>query len=256
MSFLENAYKKQGKETLHMIVLDPANINSNVAGRIAYTAEKAGTDAILVGGSTSVKQQKLDDIVKEIKYSVSLPVILFPGSAKGISKYADVIFFLQLINGGSLRYIQEPLKGVPVIQELVKHGLEVIPVGYIIVEPGMTAGKKSAANLIKRDRIDDAICYSLSAQYSGKKFIYLEAGSGAPEPVPKEMVSAVKNGFDYRKYFDHVPVLIVGGGIKKPKQAKELAEAGADVIVTGTIVEKSKNLKKDLESIINSIKNR
>ena len=76
-------------------------------------------------------------------------------------------------------------------------------------------------------------------------FFYLEAGSGAPTPVTNGMISAVKKNID-------IP-LIVGGGIKDAKTAKEKVNAGADVVVTGTTLEKVKYLKNALAKIIKSI---
>ena len=69
-------------------------------------------------------------------------------------------------------------------------------------------------------------------QYFGMKYIYLEAGSGAQQPVPVEMVKKVKEIIS-------VP-LIVGGGIRSAKTAQELIKAGADYIVLGSIIERSK----------------
>jgi phosphoglycerol geranylgeranyltransferase len=78
----------------------------------------------------------------------------------------------------------------------------------------------------------------------GMNYIYLEAGSGAPRPVPPELVQVVKRALPSA-------VLIVGGGVRSPEVAVELAKAGADVIVTGNIVED--DLGKALE-IIRAVK--
>jgi phosphoglycerol geranylgeranyltransferase len=117
--------------------------------------------------------------------------------------------------------------------------------GYIIVEPGMTAGKVGEVDLVKRNDIDTAIGYSLAAQYLGMNFFYLEAGSGATSPVSDKMISAVKKSIE-------IP-LIVGGGIRDSNTAGKKAKAGADIIVTGTSLEKEKNLKQVLSNIIKSI---
>jgi len=124
-------------------------------------------------------------------------------------------------------------------------GIEPISMGYVIVEPGMTAGKVGEVDLVKQDDIESAVGYALAAQYLGMDFFYLEAGSGAHSPIPDEMISAVKESID-------IP-LVVGGGIKDAVTAGNKAKAGADVVVTGTKLEKEKNLKKALSDIINSI---
>ena len=118
--------------------------------------------------------------------------------------------------------------------------------GYVIVEPGMTAGKVGEVDLIKKDDVENAVGYALASQYLGMDFFYLEAGSGSPEPVSNKMISAVKESIN-------IP-LIVGGGIRDADTAYEKAKAGADVVVTGTKLEEEKNLKKALIDIINSIR--
>ena len=127
-----------------------------------------------------------------------------------------------------------------------KIGLETIPMGYIVIAPGMKVGEVGEADLVARDNIQESINYALLAQYFGMRLVYLEAGSGAPVPIPKEMVSEVKK---------HINIpLIVGGGIRTAKVASELASEGADIIVTGTIVEDTANIKSTLQEIINLIK--
>jgi len=109
----------------------------------------------------------------------------------------------------------------------------------------MTAGKMGEVDLIKKDDLNTAVGYALATQYLGMDFFYLEAGSGAPTPVPNEMISAVKKNIN-------IP-LIVGGGIKDAEIAKEKVKAGADIIVTGTTLEEEKDLKKALMKIIKYI---
>jgi phosphoglycerol geranylgeranyltransferase len=89
--------------------------------------------------------------------------------------------------------------------------------------------------------------YALAAQYMGMRFVYLEAGSGATEPVTPEMVNLVRKSFS--------GVLIVGGGIRTPRTAKLLSQAGADILVVGTRIEEDPS-SKSLKNIINSISTR
>ena len=76
-------------------------------------------------------------------------------------------------------------------------------------------------------------------------FIYLEGGSGAKNPVPPEMIRTVKHFID-------IP-LIVGGGIRTKEQALAAASAGADIIVTGNVIE-STNAKQTVSEIIDGIR--
>lgn len=243
MTVTEDIIKKAKKKPLHFSLLDPDKQSPEVAGSIAKTAEEAGSSAIMVGGSTLVSQKQVDEAVKAIKKHSRLPVILFPSGAKFLSKYADAVFFMSLLNSRNLDYvIREHVKGAPFVKMA---GIEPISMGYVIVEPGMTAGRIGEVDLIKKDDINTAVGYALAAQYLGMSFFYLEAGSGAPTPVSNEMIAAVKKNIS-------IP-LIVGGGIRTAKVAGEKAKAGADIVVTGTTLEEELDLKKALTKIIKSI---
>lgn len=243
MSLAEDIVKKSKKKKLHFSLLDPDKQKPKVAGSIAKTAEEAGSSAIMVGGSTLISQEQVDETVKAIKKNSKLPVILFPSGAKFLSKYADAVFFMSLLNSRNLGYvIREHVKGAPFVKY---SGIEPISMGYVIVEPGMTAGKVGEVDLIKKDDINSAIGYALAAQYLGMDFLYLEAGSGAPEPISNKMISEVKKNID-------IPLLI-GGGIRDPKTVREKIKAGADIIVTGTKLEEEKNLKKALSDIVKAV---
>lgn len=243
MTISNEILKKVKKNKLHFSLLDPDKQKPEKAGEIAKTAEKAGSTAIMVGGSTIVSQKQVDETVKAIKEHSNLPVILFPSGAKYLSKYADAVFFMSLLNSRNLNFvIREHVKGAPFVKYT---GIEPISMGYIIVEPGMTAGKVGEVDLVGRDDIKTAVGYALSAQYLGMDLFYLEAGSGAPEPVSDEMIAAVKKAID-------IP-LIVGGGIRSPKIAAKKAKAGADIVVTGTKLEQEKNVKQTLKELIKAI---
>ena len=240
MTIAEDIIKKVSKKKLHFSLIDPDKQKPETAGSLAKTAEEAGSSAIMVGGSTITSQDQVDETVKAIKKHTNLPVILFPSGAKFLSKYADAVFFMSLLNSRKLDYvIREHVKGAPFVKQT---GIEPISMGYVIVEPGMTAGKVGAADLIPRNDIETAVGYALAAQYLGMKFFYLEAGSGAESPVPNEMITSVKQNIG-------IP-LIVGGGIRNIKTAREKAKAGADIIITGTTLEKEKNLNQALSEIV------
>ena len=243
MSIAEYIVKMTKKKKLHFSLLDPDKQRPEIAGSIAKTAEEAGSSAIMVGGSTLVSQKQVDDTVKAIKGNTDLPVILFPSGARFLSKYADAIFFMSLLNSRNLNYvIREHVKGAP----FVKHtGVEPISMGYVIVEPGMTAGRIGEVDLIKKDDIETAVGYALASQYLGMELFYLEAGSGASSPVSNRMIKAVKQSID-------IP-LIVCGGIRAVETARQKAHAGADIIITGTKLEEEKNLKQALTNIIKAI---
>jgi phosphoglycerol geranylgeranyltransferase len=119
------------------------------------------------------------------------------------------------------------------------YNLEAIPLAYIIISPGGTAGFVSQANPIPVDKPEIIAMYALAAQYMGMRFVYIERGSGVSEPIPPIIVKKIREILDESH-------LIVGGGIKNKEQAKEIAKAGAEIIVTGTILENNIEMLKDI----------
>jgi len=231
---------------LHFTLIDPdlQRQTVNAAGLIAQKAEAAGTDAIMVGGSTI--GGLIDEHVQVIKENVTIPVILFPGNVTGLSPYADAVFFMSVLNSRNPYWITGvQVLGAPTIKQW---GLEPISMAYILIQPGGTVGFVGDANLLPRNKPELVASYALAAQYLGFNLVYLEAGSGAHEYVPPETVALTSRMVD-------VPI-IVGGGIKTPEVAADLTKAGASVLVQGTFVEQSilSDEGKKLRKTINQIK--
>ncbi|MHA2274288.1 MAG: phosphoglycerol geranylgeranyltransferase, partial [Candidatus Kariarchaeaceae archaeon] len=199
---------------------------------------------IMVGGSTVVSVSQLDEVVKKVQRSVQIPVILFPNHITGISQYADAILFMSLLNSDNPLFISGiQALGAPLIK---RYHLETLPLGYIIIDSGSTAAYIGQARALPRDKPEIAASFALAAQYLGMRFVYLEAGSGAKNPVPYEMIRYVKDIID-------IP-LIVGGGIKTKQVARNIVKSGADIVVTGTITEYMEQ-EQDISEIITTIKN-
>ncbi len=243
MTVYESLLRRRAHARLHMTLLDPEKQSAEEAGRIAGTAAKNGTDAIMIGGSTGVTQEKVDATVLAIKAAAKVPTILFPGSAANLSRHADALYFMSLLNSRDPRLIVgEQRRAAPIVKAW---GLETIPMAYLVVEPGMRAGEVGRADPIPRSKPEVAVEYALAAQMLGMKLVYLEAGSGAPDPVPSAMIRAVRASLD-------IP-LVVGGGIRTAEAAGTVAHAGADIVVTGTIVERTKD-GETLRRIIEAVK--
>ena len=213
----------------HLTLFDPEKLTPQVARRLALQVKKAGTVAAMVGGSTVTSVYELDAIVRAIKTS-KLPVILFPNAVSGLSQYADAVFFMSLLNSINPYYLSgAQALGAPFVK---RYKLEAIPLAYLIVgEHTGAAGFVGNANPIPNDKPELASIYALAAEYFGMRFVYLEAGSGARDAVPVEMVRTVRKNSNIH--------IIVGGGIRSPSQAKALADAGAQIIVTGTLSERA-----------------
>jgi len=233
----------ESEGSIHMTLIDPEKVTPPQASRIASKAYSSGTSAIMIGGSTFVSVTHLDSVVKMIKRTVDIPAILFPNNVTGISRYADAIWFMSLLNSVDPYFlIGAQILGAPLVK---KYNLEPIPMGYIIVGEGGTAGVVGRAVAVPYGKPELAVAHALAGQYLGMHFIYLEAGSGAKNPVPQEMIRMVKHCID-------VP-LIVGGGIRARGQALSAASAGASIIVTGNVVENN-GVRRKVSEIIEGLR--
>jgi len=235
--------KIAAEKAIHITLIDPEKISPAQAAVVAENSKSGGTAAIMIGGSTGSSQEHLDAVVGAIKETVDLPTILFPHNSSGISKHSDAIWFMSLLNSADPFFlVGAQIQGAPFIK---KFNIEPLPLGYIIVGHGGTAGIVGKAINLPYDKTDLIIAHALAGQYFGMRFIYLEGGSGVTNPVPPEVISAVKKQIN-------VP-LIVGGGIRTSEQASVAVQAGADIIVTGNLIETTDN-KRRIAEIVESIK--
>uniref|UniRef100_A0A7C5TJV1 Geranylgeranylglyceryl phosphate synthase n=1 Tax=Ignisphaera aggregans TaxID=334771 RepID=A0A7C5TJV1_9CREN len=228
---------------LHFSLVDPEKVSDfEKLRKILSMVVDAGTDAILIGGSLQVFSDDVTNIVKIID-EFNKPSILFPGSVAGLSPYADAVLFISLLNSDDPYFIVgAQVYAAPLIK---RFGLEVLPTGYIIVGDWPSAVSiMGRARTIPLTKPEIGVAYALAAKYMGMKFIYLEAGSGALQPIPPHFIKMVKNSIDDA-------ILIVGGGIRDSEKAYEVMKAGADIIVTGTVIEE--NVDKALD-IIKTVK--
>lgn len=240
---IENYLNETLKEhKLHFTLIDPDEQTPQEAVEIAKQAKKARSDAILVGGSIT-DQEDLNITVKSIKEEVDLPVILFPGNISGVSKYADALLFMSLLNSTNPYWITgAQALSAPSIKKM---GIETIPMGYLIIEPGGTVGWVGDSKPIPRKKSDLAVAYALAAEFLGMRVIYLEAGSGADSHIPVDFIMKVKKLTNL--------MVIVGGGIKTAQDALEVKEAGADIIITGTVVEETDDIYKKIKELTDVI---
>ncbi|MBI5347030.1 MAG: geranylgeranylglyceryl/heptaprenylglyceryl phosphate synthase [Candidatus Aenigmarchaeota archaeon] len=242
MSGILNWINRETKKgTLHFTLIDPEKPDN--LKQKAKELKLMGSDAFLVGGSTNIRKNVLDKTVKILK-KTSMPVILYPGDINGVTKYADAILFMSLMNSKNPYWITGAQAKSSISVKQSK--LEPLSMGYIIVEPGGAAGRVGEAELIKRTDSKKAIGYALAAQYMGMSLVYLEAGSGAATPIPVNMVKKVKKAVS-------IP-LIVGGGIRDAAAAKAATKAGADIIVTGNVTEDNFDAIKGIITAIKNVK--
>jgi phosphoglycerol geranylgeranyltransferase len=214
----------------YLVLLDPDRLSPAENARLAALSADAGVDALLVGGSLSLTVRS-GETISEIRKAAALPIIVFPGNAGFVAPEADAILFLSLVSGRNPQFlIGEHVIAAPRIREA---GLETIPTAYMLVDGGRTTSVEfmSATRPLPHDKPDIAMAHALAAQYLGMKVAFFDAGSGAERSVSREMISAVAGYVD-------IPVM-VGGGISDPETARELVQAGAELLVTGDIIERT-----------------
>ncbi len=232
---------KQG--AVHITLIDPSRQVPEAAGRLAETAQEVGSDLIFVGGSASVTQRTLVDTVDTVKQRATIPVLFFPAGTESISLNLDAFLFLSMLNSSNAHFISGSHAKIALVLKRLE--VEIISAGYIMVEPGMKIGELGEADLVSRDNFWKAIGYALAAEYMGMEYVYLEAGNGAAQPVPAGMIRAVKREIS--------KPLIVGGGIRTAIDARRVRQAGADIVVTGTVIENA-GYRERLRSILSALK--
>ena len=217
------------------VLIDPDKAHPGKLRIFVEQSKDLNVDALFVGSSL-LMNDSFDDTVKQVKSLAKIPVVLFPGSQKQVSRYADAILFLSLISGRNPNFLfGDHVIAAPAIKE---NNIEPIATGYMLVESGSVSTTEYISNTrpIPRDKLDIAVAHALAAEYIGLKLIYLEAGSGAALTVPNAMITAIDE-------ITNLPI-IVGGGITSPELAREKVDAGADIIVIGNSLEN--NWKENL----------
>jgi putative glycerol-1-phosphate prenyltransferase len=236
-------YQQQKKATWAMLI-DPDKTNAQQCLDVIARSKDYPPDFFFVGSSLLIDYQNLQIIVSLLKKHTNIPVILFPGSYNHLSAEADAILFLSLISGRNADYlIGNQVLAAPLLKKMP---LEIIPTGYILVDGGTQTSVSyiSNTNPIPAEKYDIAASTALAGEFLGLQTIYLEAGSGAKNPVQANMIRTVKSQIS-------VP-LIVGGGIRHANAFRQAIDAGADVVVTGNVLEKNPALMQDFFAILHN----
>lgn len=243
--YIRDKIEREGALLLSLI--DPDKQGGETGASVAQASCDAGADIILIGGSIGVQGEELDDTIKMIKERVRVPVVLFPGSIATLSPYADATYFMYMLNSRDTYWLSTAqIQAAPVVQRM---GLEPIPTAYLVIEPGRAVGWIGNANLIPRDRPDLAAACALAAKYMGAQLVVTDSGSGAPEPAPVALVSAVAKALNDTAYF-------YAGGVRTEKQARDIIRAGAKGIQIGTAfeIDDASRLKQHVARIAKAIK--
>ena len=241
LSKLNNCVEKKGAGFI--VLIDPDKKNDKNIDQLIEKANQNGVDAIFVGGSIMM-DGLYHKRVERIKSISEIPVILFPGGVNQINKHYDAMLFMSLLSGRNSHYlIGEQVIAAPIVKD---YEIETIPTGYLLIDGGSPTSVEvvSGTNPLPSNRPDIIVSHALAAQFLGMELIYLEAGSGALNEVPEDVV---------KKVADEISIgLIVGGGIRTPEDANSIVNSGASFVVIGSAIEKSAELMKEFSSSIHS----
>jgi putative glycerol-1-phosphate prenyltransferase len=232
---------KETKSKEFAVLIDPDKIRLKEVDKIVQLAEQAQVDTFFIGGSLVVNDA-LDAIIMCIKKECNIPVVLFPGSSRQLSYKADALLFLSLISGRNPELLIG--KHVETAPFLKISPLEIISTGYVLVDGGVPTSVSYMSNTqpIPATKDSIAVCTAMAGEMLGLKLIYMDAGSGAANPISTSMIESVSLATD-------IP-LIIGGGIRTPEKARANVKAGADIIVVGNAIEKDPNLILELAAAV------
>jgi phosphoglycerol geranylgeranyltransferase len=223
---------KRNNQKLLAILLDPDKVDLKTVAILISKIHQSPATHIFIGGS-HVTTNIQEELIIKIKQNSHLPIVLFPGNPSQISDKADAILFLSLISGRNPDFlIEHQVKAAPILN---KTKLEVISTGYILVESGTETAveRVSKTRPLDRNNLDLALATAQAGEMLGNKLIYLEAGSGAKQAVPLEMIALVAQNIE-------IP-LLVGGGIVDLQGIQNAYDSGADLVIIGTAFENDNN---------------
>jgi putative glycerol-1-phosphate prenyltransferase len=227
------------------VLIDPDSLTTEAElVNLIARCNEAEVDMILVGGSL-ITNGFWNRCIEIIKIHTKIPLVLFPGNIMQTHPEADAILFLSMISGRNPDLlIGKHVLAAPLLK---KSGIEVIPTAYMIVDGGNITSVMYMSNTtpLPSDKNNIAACTALAGEMLGLKVIYMDAGSGAQNPIRVGMIQEVKSQIN--------GPLFIGGGIRTPEQAIETCLAGADVVVVGNAIEKDPNLVFDLAKSVHGL---
>lgn len=226
---------ERGQKMVAMLI-DPDKYNAATLQNLQRSGNLP--DIVLVGGS--IVQTDTDAVVGDIKRTVGKEsmVILFPGDEGQLSAQADALLFLSLVSGRNPEYlIGQQVRAAVKVRQM---GLETIATAYMLIDGGRRTSVEYVSNTmpLPADKPDLAVATAMASELMGMQMAYLEAGSGALNPVPTRTIEMVRKAV-------RMP-LIVGGGLRTRASVEAAFEAGADIAVVGTAIEQNPEVAAEI----------
>lgn len=239
MKILEyiRAAKSEGRKLL-AVLIDPDKVSDPL--QIIEHLKRFPPDLIFVGGSV-VNPEDFEFVISCIYNSNICPTVIFPGNYNQISDHSDAILLLSLISGRNAEYLIE--QQVKSADRLENYPGDIIPTSYILIDGQKKTSVQDVSQTkpISQDNSNLIRQTLLAGKFLGHQLHYLEAGSGASIPISTKIIQEIKSLTPHP--------IIVGGGIRQVDTARQLWNAGADIIVVGNAIESNPNFLADLNNI-------
>jgi len=226
------------------LLIDPDKASGESLGILLSEAVNYSADYIFAGGSITFNG--IDTLIDQIRKRCSIPIVLFPGNLLQLTRNADRILLLSLISGRNPELlIGNHVLAAPFLKDMRER---ITPVGYVLVNCG---GKTSVEYMsqtesIPCDKPEIVIATAMAGEMLGLSMIYLEGGSGAENPIPPDIISAVRKNIS-------IPIA-VGGGIKSAEDVRQAYLAGADLVILGNGCEKKPGLLQEASRVRNLLR--
>lgn len=214
-----------------VVLVDPGRSTADEVRALAQRAAAGGACGFLIGDSLGHCETVSAHVAAIRAGAPGIPIVQFPASADDLTPDVDAVLFLVLLSGRNPRYlIDEQVRAAAFFD---RHpAVRAVSTAYLLIDGGRESAVEhvSGTTPLPADDVKLIAAHVKAGQLMGMHATYLEAGSGAVEPVSPSVISAARAA-------THGP-LIVGGGILTAKRAREAREAGADYVVVGTLFER------------------
>lgn len=237
--------RKKDRRPGFAMLIDPDKTRPEFGPALAHQCAEARVDYLLVGGSLVLDYAHFEAFIHNFKAACNIPVLLFPGSPAQVTPVADGLLYLSLVSGRNPELlIGQHVVSAPAVRA---SGLEVLSTGYIVVDGGRptTVSYMSGSAPVPANKPDIALCTAWASELLGHHLLYLDAGSGAANPVSEEMIRMVAE--------QTKNPLFVGGGMRTPQAAMQAAAAGATMVVVGNVLEKSPELLGEMAAAVHQV---
>lgn len=217
------------KRKLLALLIDPDKCSPSMLEQLVGILKQHPPHLLMVGGS--LISTPVAPVIDFLQTELKQPVVLYPGSPTHLTPNVDAVLFLSMISGRNPELlIGHHVVAAPYIKQ---YGIEPISTGYMLIDGGSPTSVEyiSQTRPIPAEKTDIAVATALAGEMLGMKLIYMDAGSGAKNPIAPKTIQAVKNAVN-------IP-LMIGGGIASVEQLSIAYRAGADLVVVGNVLEKN-----------------